>query len=107
MVLTLPKYLKCRAHSRLEVTSAAVVPLTTAKVQHPTYGPCQAVLVTVEDQSIRRTLDGTTPTTGADGVGAIMVDGSSLLIQGGLSVANLKMIAVGTSGIVQVDYFYE
>ena len=107
MVITLPRNLRCKAHSRLAVTSAAVVTLEAAKILHATYGPAQAVLVTYEDQPMRRTIDGTTPTTGADGVGAVKQDGDAEYIQGGGCAQNLKMIAVGTSGVVQVDYFYE
>ena len=107
MILTIPFQYRCRAHSRLTVTSGAVVTLEAGKILHPTYGPCQGIVLTVEDQPIRRTFDGTIPTTGADGVGAILADGDILSLAGGLSVRNLRMIAVATNSIIQVDYFYE
>jgi hypothetical protein len=108
MILSIPFQYKCHAQSRLTVTSGAVVSLEAAKVTHPIYGPCQAIVLTVEDQSIRRTLDGiTSPTTGADGVGSILSSGDILSFTGGFSIRNLLMIAVGADSVVQVDYFYE
>jgi len=105
--VTLPFLYRCRADSRLAVTTGAVVVLEAAKIKHPTYGPAQAVYITVEDNAIRRTYSGTTPTTGADGVGAIMNDGDSLLIQGGINIQNLKMISLSGNAVVQAEYFYE
>jgi hypothetical protein len=61
----------------------------------------------VESNSIRRTFDGTTPTTGATGVGGVIAAGDSLFLSGGVNVAKLKMIAHTTTAPVQVDYFYE
>lgn len=107
MILTIPFQYRCRAQSRIVVTSAAVVTLEPNKVTDPVYGPCQAIVLTVEDQPIRRTLDGTTPTTGANGVGSILADGDVLSFTGGFSIRNLRMIAVGTDSVIQVDYFYE
>ena len=106
-ILMIPFNYRCRAHSLLSVTSGAVVTLDAAKVLHATYGPAQAVMLSIETAAIRRTMDGTTPTTGAAGVGGILASGDSLLLAGGGNVKNLKMIAVSTTAPVQVDYFYE
>ena len=106
-VIAIPFGYKCRSYSRLSVTTGAVVALEAAKVLHPTYGPCAGVLVTIEDNDIRRTIDGTTPTTGVDGIGATIVTGDSSALMGGQIVKNLKMIGLSGTGIVHVDYFYE
>lgn len=107
-LLIIPKNLRCRAYSRLAVDNVDVVYLNPLYRLHEDYGPCSAVLITVEDNAIRRKYDGEDPTTGVDGEGATLADGSAEFVQGGKSVANLALIAAGAgAAVVHVDYFYE
>jgi hypothetical protein len=110
MFVTIPKNLICRDYLRQEVTAGAAVLLKTvaaAKVLNATYGPCQAVRITVEDNSIRYRHDGGAPTTGATGNGAAMNIGDAAIIPGGANVRNLSMIGYSGTANVHIDFYYE
>ena len=62
----------------------------------------KAALVTVETQSVRVTLDGTTATTT---VGHLLAAGDALLIHGTDCIRKARFIAVTTDATIQVTFF--
>jgi hypothetical protein len=110
MILTTPKSYICRDYSRLEVTAGAIVYLAVAaaaKVLSATYGPCQAVEVVVESNSLRWRIDGGDPSTGAAGNGCPIAALNGVFIMGGANVQNLALIGLSATGYAHIHFFYE
>jgi hypothetical protein len=88
------------------LTTATAVGFTSSKIL-PTTGNfvgkrARSIIISVETADIRFTIDGTTPTTTADGaVGHLLPTGASYEINGEENIANFKCInAVGSNGAV-------
>lgn len=104
------RYLDAGAHESISPGDTATG--ITAAIKEPTSGefkgkPALAVLITVEDQSVRICYDGTTPTnsngTSAD-VGHPLEAGQNYLIEGARSVEKFKCIDAvsGSTAVVKV-----
>jgi hypothetical protein len=73
------------------------------------YQSAQSALITVEDNAINFTEDGTTPTqTGGTNVGHQMAAGSSYKVRGAANVANFRCIdrTAGSAAKVKATYYY-
>ena len=83
-----------RTFEKLTVTNA-VKQLTTAKLG-------AGFFLTVEDDDIRYTIDGSTPDATT---GHLLMDGQSLQTIDVTATANLKMIRVTTDAVIQVTHY--
>jgi hypothetical protein len=108
------QYLEAGAHESLSPTSSTGI---TAAIQEPTSGeynniPALAALITVEDNSTRFTVDGTTPTnsngTSAD-TGHLITAGQSYVIEARTGVVNFRCIDAvsGSASVVKVTTFFK
>lgn len=86
---------------------AAAVSLTAAKLKvtgaNGLVKKCERVEIYVETFPIRVRRDGTAPTST---VGKLLNDGDSYTIKGHYDLANLKMIGIGGTADVFVEYLY-
>lgn len=107
-------FLPALNHESITVSSTAVG-FTAAKIinQPTTNGVadpirrCVEAFVTVEDQPARYTYDGTTPTTGAAGVGHLLAAGDTLTIQGYEAISKFRIIRSGvTDSALRVTYHF-
>ncbi len=87
---------------RIVISSTAVTPTASEAGTDALYlGPSNA-LITVEDNPIRLTYDGTTPTST---IGHYVEAGDSIRVNGSISIQNLKFIrATGADAVAQVTY---
>ncbi len=85
----------------------------TSTVRHPADGvgpffaqTAIAALITVENNSVRFTMDGTTPTAS---VGHLLTAGQSFVVENEYGVLNFKCIDAvsGSAGVVKVTVYFE
>ena|SRR2546428_12376997 len=103
------------AAEQLSVTTAAVVTLTVAtynpstKVDDGTSvnQPANAALITQQTatNTVNFTMDGTTPTTGATGIGHTLLTNDNVVVFGLQNLKNFKMIATTGTCSVFITYF--
>lgn len=95
--------LSAYTHENLTVTNAVKMLTTTNLRQFGTQKvSAREVFITTETDSIRYTVDGTTPSTT---VGHLVPLASTLTITGLDNIMNLKMFRVTTDATVKVTYF--
>ena len=100
------KYLYPGGYEALAPTTAKGI---TATVRNPSTGNftskrAKTALITVEDNPIRFTLDGTTPTAS---VGHLMSAGQSYVVENEYGVQKFQCIDVSAASSVKVTVFFE
>ena len=103
------------SHESLSVTTGAVVTLTATKYisktltgyPNPTEQKVLAeqAFITVVTNTVRWTVDGTTPTTGATGTGHDAAAGDVIVLDGHDAILSFKVIAATGTGTLKVTYF--
>lgn len=107
---TFPATRRSFAFERISgISTAAVVTLTAATYGHYSATgdnrvPARAAIISVEVDSIRYTTDGTTPTTGASGVGHRANPDDVITLEGLQEIKNFKMIGETATAVVSVTY---
>jgi len=81
----------------LTITNAAAVPLTALQKK-----AAATAFITVESNTVRFRVDGTSPTTT---VGHAVAAGQSIFIANRTQLDNLKMIASGANATVFITYY--
>ncbi len=78
---------------------------TSSKVNHATYGPAKAALITVETAGVRVMFHGSDPTTST---GHPMNAGDSFVIRGTANVSQTRFInaSAGNGAVVRATFYY-
>lgn len=88
------------AYEDITVSSTAIG-CTTATIAPTTHGPAHRAFITTETDSIRWTVDGTTPTSSK---GHLSYAGEAIEIEGIANVAAFRAIRVTTNATLRVSY---
>ncbi len=96
--------LECKDYEKLTV-NGSVTTLTGSKVTSATNGYAHMVMMSIENDSVRMTLDGSTAP--ASGVGHVIAADDGIDIFGHANLENIKFLNVSGSVDIQVSYFYE
>ena len=100
--------LVCKARERIAVGDVAVS-LTGSLVTHAMYGASKKVIISVEENDIRKCQDGSTPVqTGGSEVGMVIYTGSIFSVLGNTDIGNFEAIAKtnGAAADIEVEYYY-
>jgi len=96
------------AYEELDLTDDAAHGVTASNLYDSIDKPCEAMLVTVEAQTINFTVHGTSPTASAGtGVGHQITAGNSIIISGHENCKNFEAIndVAGSDGIVKITFY--
>ena len=86
-------------YDKLSATTGAAIELdTTKRAQN-----CNAIFITVEDNSIRYRIDGTAPDIND---GHVVIAGANLWIDDPLAISQLSMIGFGGTAVLMITYYH-